>query len=58
MLLKIHTGGPNGMMIVNVRPDLDMARNGAGGVHHVSFRTANQEVFTSGTSTRPARVYA
>ena len=46
VLLQIHTGGPNGLMIVHVRPDLDMARNGAGGVHHVSFRTANHEIFT------------
>lgn len=46
VLLKIHTGGPNGLMIVHVRPDLDMARNGGGGVHHVSFRTADQDVFT------------
>lgn len=46
VVLQIHTGGPNGLMIVHVRPDLDMARNGGGGVHHVSFRTANQEVFT------------
>lgn len=46
VLLQIHTGGPNGLMIVHVRPDLDMARNGAGGVHHVSFRTPSQDVFT------------
>ncbi len=46
VLLQIHTGGPNGLMIVHVRPDLDMARNGGGGVHHVSFRTANHEIFT------------
>ena len=47
VLLKIHTGGPNGWMIVHVRPDLDMARNGGGGVHHVSFRTKDHEVFTA-----------
>lgn len=46
VLLQIHTGGPNGLMIVHVRPDLDMARNGGGGVHHVSFRAASQEIFT------------
>ena len=47
VLLKIHTGGPNGMMIVQVRPDLDMARNGGGGVHHVSFRTKDHDVFSA-----------
>lgn len=45
VLLQIHTGGPNGLMIVNVRPDLPLARNGGGGVHHVSFRTPTFEVF-------------
>lgn len=47
VLLQIHTGGPNGLMIVHVRPDLPLARNGSGGVHHVSFRTKDHEVFTS-----------
>ncbi|MCO5216240.1 MAG: ring-cleaving dioxygenase [Thermomicrobiales bacterium] len=47
LLLRIHTGGPNGLMIVHVRPDLPLARNGAGGVHHVSFRTPSQEAFTA-----------
>lgn len=47
ILLQIHTGGPNGLMIVHARPDLGMARNGAGGVHHVSFRLPTQEAFTA-----------
>lgn len=46
VLLRIYEGGPNGLMIVHVRPDLPLTRTGAGGVHHVSFRTPNQEVFT------------
>ncbi|MCA9833200.1 MAG: VOC family protein [Thermomicrobiales bacterium] len=46
LLLQIHEGGPNALMVVHVRPDLQLARNGGGGVHHVSFRTPNHEVFT------------
>lgn len=43
VMLKIHTGGPNGLMIVHVRPDLEMARQGYGGVHHVAFRVPTDE---------------
>jgi glyoxalase family protein len=43
ILLKIHSGGPNGLMVVHVRPDLPLARNGRGGVHHVAFRVPTFE---------------
>ena len=48
LLLQIDQGGPNALMIVHVRPDLELVRhNGSGGVHHVSFRAPSQEVFTA-----------
>ncbi len=43
VLLKIGVGGPNGLMVVHVRPDLPLARNGRGGVHHVAFRVPTFE---------------
>lgn len=46
-LLQIHTGGPNGTMIVHARPDLPLARTGSGGVHHVSFRVPTREAFSA-----------
>ncbi len=33
------TGGPHAELHVAVQPDLPVARQGAGGVHHVAFRT-------------------
>jgi glyoxalase family protein len=43
VLLETGKGGPNGMMLVHVRPDLPFARTGAGGVHHVAFRVPTDE---------------
>lgn len=43
ILLETGKGGPNGMMIVHVRPDLSLARTGSGGVHHVAFRVPTDE---------------
>ncbi len=42
-LLETGKGGPNGMMVVHVRPDLPLARTGRGGVHHVAFRVPTYE---------------
>jgi glyoxalase family protein len=36
-------GGPGATVWVNVRPDLPNAGLGSGGVHHVAFRTPNDE---------------
>lgn len=36
-------GGPQAELHVAVRPDLPVARLGAGGVHHVAFRAPTEE---------------
>jgi glyoxalase family protein len=38
-------GGPHAELHVAVQPDLPVARQGAGGVHHVAFRTPNEEEY-------------
>ena len=43
VLLETGKGGPNGLMVVQVRPDLPLARLGRGGVHHVAFRVPTYE---------------
>jgi glyoxalase family protein len=43
VLLETGNGGPNGLMVVHVRPDLPLARLGKGGVHHVAFRVPTFE---------------
>ena len=43
VLLETGKGGPNGLMVVHVRPDLPLARLGRGGVHHVAFRVPTYE---------------
>jgi glyoxalase family protein len=40
---EVAAGGPGAELHVRVRPDLAPYRPGAGGVHHVAFRVANQE---------------
>lgn len=39
---EMGQGGPHAELHVAVRPDLGPARLGAGGVHHVAFRTPNE----------------
>ncbi|MGI9180251.1 MAG: ring-cleaving dioxygenase [Longimicrobiaceae bacterium] len=39
------TGGPHAELHVAIQPDLPVARQGAGGVHHVAFRTPNEEEY-------------
>lgn len=41
--------GPHAELHVAVRPDLPAARPGAGGVHHVAFRTPNSESYEEWT---------
>jgi glyoxalase family protein len=41
----IGAGGASAELHVRVRPDLPRYRPGAGGVHHVAFRVANDEVY-------------
>lgn len=40
-VFEMADGGPHAELNVYVQPDLPMARQGAGGVHHVAFRTPN-----------------
>ena len=40
---EIGAGGPGAELHVRIRPDLALYRPGAGGVHHVAFRVADQE---------------
>jgi glyoxalase family protein len=40
---EMGSGGPGAELHVAVQPDLPVARQGAGGVHHVAFRTPDGE---------------
>jgi glyoxalase family protein len=40
---EMGTGGPGAELHVAVQPDLPPARPGAGGVHHVAFRTRDED---------------
>jgi glyoxalase family protein len=42
---EMGPGGPAAELHVAVQPDLPVARLGAGGVHHVAFRTPNEEEY-------------
>lgn len=46
---EMGAGGPHAELHVAVRPDLDPAHPGAGGVHHVAFRTPNDEQYHAWT---------
>ena len=40
---EMGEGGPHAELHVAVQPELPVTRQGAGGVHHVAFRTPNEE---------------
>jgi len=42
---EMGDGGPHAELHVAVQPDLPVARQGAGGVHHVAFRTPNEQEY-------------
>ncbi len=42
-VFEMDRGGPGGELHIAVQPDLPVARQGAGGVHHVAFRTPDHE---------------
>jgi len=42
---EMHGAGPHTELHVAVEPDLPFARIGAGGVHHVAFRTPNEKEY-------------
>ena len=41
-VFEMGSGGPHAELHVAVQPDLQVARQGAGGVHHVAFRTPDE----------------
>ena len=42
---EMGAGGPHAELHVAVQPDLPVARQGAGGVHHMAFRTPNEDEY-------------
>jgi len=46
---EMGEGGPHAELHVAVQPDLPVARQGAGGVHHVAFRTPNEDEYHAWT---------
>jgi glyoxalase family protein len=46
---EMGDGGPEAELHVAVQPQLPVARQGAGGVHHVAFRTPNEEEYHAWT---------
>jgi glyoxalase family protein len=44
-VFRMHGQGPHAELHVAVQPDLTFARLGAGGVHHVAFRTPTEEEY-------------
>jgi glyoxalase family protein len=46
---EMGPGGPHAELHVCVQPDLPEARQGAGGVHHVAFRTPNEDEYHAWT---------
>jgi glyoxalase family protein len=43
---EMGLGGPSAELHIAVRPELSSARPGAGGVHHVAFRTPNPDEYS------------
>jgi glyoxalase family protein len=44
-VFEMGSGGPGAELHVAVQPQLPVGRQGAGGVHHVAFRTPNEEEY-------------
>ncbi len=44
-VFEMGDGGPHAELHVAIQPDLPIAQQGAGGVHHVAFRTPNEEQY-------------
>jgi glyoxalase family protein len=42
-VFEVGPGGPGAEVHIDVRPDARMGRPGIGGVHHVAYRTPNEE---------------
>jgi glyoxalase family protein len=50
VVYEMGGGGPHAELHVAVQPELDAARLGAGGVHHVAFRTPTEEEYHGWTA--------
>jgi glyoxalase family protein len=48
-VFEMGAGGPEAELHLAVQPDLPIARQGAGGVHHVALRTPNEEEYHAWT---------
>jgi glyoxalase family protein len=46
---EMHDGGPHAELHVAVEPQMERARLGAGGVHHVAFRTPTEDEYHAWT---------
>ena len=46
---EMHNGGPHAELHVAVEPQMERARLGAGGVHHVAFRTPTEDEYHAWT---------
>lgn len=46
---EMHEGGPHAELHVAVEPQMERARLGAGGVHHVAFRTPTEDEYHAWT---------
>lgn len=44
---EMHTGGPHAELHIAIEPHLEPARQGAGGVHHVAFRTPDENEYNA-----------
>ena len=49
VVYEMGEGGPHAELHVAIQPDLGPARLGAGGVHHVAFRTPNEDEYHAWT---------
>ncbi|MEX2581860.1 MAG: ring-cleaving dioxygenase [Gemmatimonadota bacterium] len=49
-VFEMGEGGPGAELHVAVQPQLPSARQGAGGVHHVAFRTPNEDEYHAWTA--------
>jgi glyoxalase family protein len=45
VVFEMGGGGPHAELHVSVEPQASLARNGAGGVHHIAFRTPDEQEY-------------
>jgi glyoxalase family protein len=49
-VFEMGSGGPHAELHVAVQPELPVTQQGAGGVHHVAFRTPNEHEYHAWTA--------